>query len=196
MKLRITLVALLAILSTCIASAAQKPSKLYLYGFSASFNDSTVYFTEVQELDTAWVDAKTGFLYSRDNYSYQLRDYLRGKGILRPTCITTYAKSRKDAEKKYTKLRKKYMQGNNFDVRYITANEFQYTTIRPDDSDIYTGKKLSKEEKKAEKAKRKDEEKALKAQKKDQKKAGKPGSMPPPPGEMGGDMGGQRPPMH
>ena len=195
MKLRITLMALMAILTAAVASAAQKPSKLYLYGFSASFNDSTVYFTQVQELDTAWVDAKTGFLYSRDNYSYQLRDYLKGQGVARPTCITSYAKNRKDAEKKYTKLRKKYTQGNNFNVRYITPNDFSYTTIRPDDSDIYTGKKLTKEEKKAEKAKRKAEEKAMKAQTKGKKPAA-PGSMPPPPGGMGGQTGGQRPPMH
>ena len=30
----------------------------------------TVYMTDMQTIENAWVDTKTGFLYSRDNYSY------------------------------------------------------------------------------------------------------------------------------
>ena len=49
--------------------------KLYAFGFSASFNDSIVYFTDIQEIDSAWINEKTKFLISRDNYSYQLKNY-------------------------------------------------------------------------------------------------------------------------
>ena len=37
-------------------------NKVYLYGFAASFNDSTVYFTDIQEVDSAVID-RSGFLY-------------------------------------------------------------------------------------------------------------------------------------
>ena len=30
------------------------PTKVYMFGFAASFNDSTVYFTDVQQLEGAW----------------------------------------------------------------------------------------------------------------------------------------------
>lgn len=33
------------------AAASAGNNKVYLYGFAASFNDSTVYFTDIQELD-------------------------------------------------------------------------------------------------------------------------------------------------
>lgn len=194
MKLRVTLMAIMVIAFSSITLAANKPSKLYVYGFSASFNDSTVYLTEVQELDTAWVDEKTEFLYSRDNYSYQLRDYLKAKGVAHPTCITTYAKTRKDVEKKYTKLRKKYAQGNSFDLRYITASEFQYSSIKPDDSEIASGKKLTKAEKKVAKQAEKEKQKAEKAKQKANKPGRGNGTMPPPPGGMGGER--PEPPMH
>ena len=36
--------------------------KLYAFGFSASFNDSIVYFTDIQEIDSAWINDKTDFL--------------------------------------------------------------------------------------------------------------------------------------
>ena len=76
MKLRLLLVTAFAIVAS-FTLADNKCTKLYMYGFAASFNDSTVYFTDIQEMDSVWTNTKTGFLYSRDNYSYQLRDHLK-----------------------------------------------------------------------------------------------------------------------
>ena len=107
-KLILTLVVALTALT---ASAVNKPERVYMYGFAASFNDSTVYFTSLQEIDSVYIDSKTKFLYSRDNYSYQLRDYLSAHGAENYTCTTVFALNRKAAEKKYAKLRKRYTQG-------------------------------------------------------------------------------------
>ena len=62
--------------------SAQKSivQKVYAYGFSASFKDSVVYFTEIQEIDSAWVGVKTKFLEGRENYSYQLKEYFANQG--------------------------------------------------------------------------------------------------------------------
>ena len=37
-----------------MANAAQKKAPLFVYGFATSFNDSTVYFTEIQLMDGTW----------------------------------------------------------------------------------------------------------------------------------------------
>ena len=65
--------------------AATKQTKIYIFGVATSFNDSTLYITEIQEISGAYIDSKTKFLVERDNYSYQLRDYLKGLGEQTPT---------------------------------------------------------------------------------------------------------------
>ncbi len=111
------------------AWSATKPTKVYMYGFAASFNDSTVCFTDIQEMDSAYLDTKTKFLYSRDNYSYQLKEYLQGQGFKTPTCITVFATDRKKVEKQLAKMRKKYSNGK-FIVKDIKAPDFTYEAIK------------------------------------------------------------------
>lgn len=47
--------------------------------------------------------------------------------------MTSYAKKRQDIEKKYAKIKKRYLEKNVFNIKYITANEFKYTPIVPDE---------------------------------------------------------------
>lgn len=135
MKLRLLLVTAFALV-TSFSWAENKCTKLYMYGFAASFNDSTVYFTDIQEVDSAWTNTKTGFLYSRDNYSYQLRDHLKKSGVPHPTCITVYAKTRKELEKKYVALKKRYTTKGNYNVKHIASNEFGFYPIMPNEDEI------------------------------------------------------------
>ena len=175
MKIRLFLITALAMVAT-FSLAGTKCTKLYMYGFAASFNDSTVYLTDIQEVDSAWTDSKTGFLYSRDNYSYQLRDHLKNLGVAHPTCVTVYAKTRKEIEKKYVALKRRYTTKGNYDVKYIASNEFGYYPITPSEEEI----KMEAPEKK----------------KKDRPKGGPQGPGPMGPnGPMGqkGDMNGPMP---
>ena len=126
-KLILTLVVALTALT---ASAVNKPEKVYMYGFAASFNDSTVYFTSLQEIDSVYIDSKTKFLYSRDNYSYQLRDYLSAHGAENYTCTTVFALNRKAAEKKYAKLRKRYTQGGKYTVKDLSKTDSFFVPIK------------------------------------------------------------------
>ncbi len=126
-KLILTLVVALTALT---ASAVNKPEKVYMYGFAASFNDSTVYFTSLQEIDSVYIDSKTKFLYSRDNYSYQLRDYLSAHGAENYTCTTVFALNRKAAEKKYAKLHKRYTQGGKYTVKDLSKTDFFFVPIK------------------------------------------------------------------
>lgn len=112
------------------AHAEYRAQTVYVYGFAASFNDSTVYLTNIYELDSAYIDSKTKFLYSRNNYSEQLRYYLESIGFKNPVCITSFGLSRQEAEKKYTKLRKRYLETKGYNVKYIEAKDFKYEPVK------------------------------------------------------------------
>ncbi len=134
MTLKRHLLLAMLVLVTLTAGAKNKLCTVYMYGFAASFNDSTVYFTDIIQMDSAYVDEKTGFLYSRDDYSHQLRNYLVAQGFKNMTCITSFALKRKDAEKKFANLRKRYIAGNHYDVNYLTADKFTYIAVELDEA--------------------------------------------------------------
>lgn len=110
--------------------------KIYAFGFSASFNDSIVYFTDIQEIDSAWINDKTEFLVSRDYYSYQLKNYFTNIGQEHRTCIISFALKRKDIEKKYKKMKEKYVKAGNFAIKELKENNFHFTAIKPDSYEL------------------------------------------------------------
>lgn len=158
-----------SLLMVCEMSAIKKPTKVYLFGFATSFNDSTVHLSNLQSIDSAWVDSKTHFLYSRDNYSYQLRDYLKGKGVIRPTVVTMFGENKRKVEKKYSKIRKRFLEKNQYHIEYIADDEFHFSAIAPDKME----KELTKAEMKELRATQKKEKKAKKAEAKAKKREAK-----------------------
>lgn len=120
----------LTIVSTdYIAAKNKRLPKVYMFGIAASFNDSTVYFTDIQELENVWINDKGNFLINRSEYSYQLKNYLEAQGHSHRTCIVSYAFKRKDIEKKFHKTRNKYVKRGNNDLKYINNNEFKFTAV-------------------------------------------------------------------
>lgn len=134
-----TLVAL-GVATTTNAKKVVTP-RMYIFGMAASFNDSTVYFTNVQELNNVWVEKRHKELDVRQLYSMQLRDYLNNQKIQNRTCIVIANEKRSKLEKKFLKLRKLYTQSKDgkvhFDVKYLGDQDFKFTTI--DMTDIYKG---------------------------------------------------------
>lgn len=117
-------------------SAKNKQAIIYAYGVSMSFNDSTVYFTDIQSIKTAYVSNKSHFLYGRESYANQLRDYLSDKGLQHRTCIIVYKEKRRDIEKKFLAMRKKYTDKGRFDVKYINVSDFRFQAVSPTDDEI------------------------------------------------------------
>lgn len=166
--------AMMLFLLLCVGAANAKDyeqTKVYMFGFAASFNDSTVYFTEIQAVDDAWVYASHGrFLVNRDDYSYQLRNYLQRQGLEAPTCVTVYALGEKEIEKKYAALRQRYegkKSKRNYFVKDLPATAFAYRSVEPDQGMVIVNSS------EAEAAARKTAEAEAKAQKKARKKARK-----------------------
>lgn len=129
------LIAVMALgMSTQMSAKKVQVPKMYIFGFAASFNDTIVHFTNVQELDSAWIENKGKFLQTRELYAYQLRDFLANKKQMpRRTCIVVAHKNRKKVEKKYLKFKRLYTQSKDhkehYDVRYIEDQEFHFKTI-------------------------------------------------------------------
>ncbi len=130
--------ALMSIFAISSVAKSIQPKHLYMFGFSASFNDSTIYVTDIQDVQGAWIDKKTKFLINRDNYSYQLRDYffnnLQQENRI---CMVFFATSKSKAEKQKKKLMKKYIPNpkkkkdnwKSYDIHYIPSTDFKFTPI-------------------------------------------------------------------
>ncbi len=115
-----------------------QPKHLYMFGFSASFADSTIYVTDIQDVKGAWIDKKTKFLINRDNYSYQLKEYffntLQQNNRI---CMVFFETNKSKAEKKMKKLMKKYIPNPKkkkdnwkpYEVHYLTSADFKFTPI-------------------------------------------------------------------
>lgn len=122
---------LLFALILTVSSIEAKPLKtnsVYMFGFSASFKDSVIYVTDIQNVQEAWIETKNEFLLGRDQYSYQLKTYL-ADSLSQPdrACLVIFALKKKKAEKMYLKLMKKYKKG--YEVRYLNAREFKFDAI-------------------------------------------------------------------
>lgn len=136
MRLRQLLI-VTALLVGCVINGNAKgyrPAKIYMFGFAASFNDSTVYLTDIQTVNAYLINNRTKFLANREDYSYQLRNYLQSNGLeAYPTCITMFAENEKDATKKYLKLKERYEKSKKkYSIKSLKDSQFKYTPVEPD----------------------------------------------------------------
>ncbi len=129
---------------TITAQAGNPTGKVYIFGFATTLNDSTIYLTDIQQLDSAVVYGKGNFLYSRNNYSYQLHGHMEKIGVPNAMCVTSFATTQKKIEKKYLALRKKYTKKGNYTIKYIEKADFTYQGIMPDEGELLQGKKKTK----------------------------------------------------
>lgn len=177
-------IASLCLLAAGRAQAQERIMPVYAFGFSASFNDSTVYFTDIQTIDSVIINTKTGFILERGIYANQLRDHIMYNcGEANPTCVFFYAVKMKSLAKKFRRMKQKYVQSNKFDVQYIRSDDFAFRQL---DLSGYDLDKRAKERKKLKKQRKKDKQSAPQG----------PGNGPmgsPPGGAMGGPggMGGR-----
>lgn len=104
----------------------------YMFGFVASFNDSTVYFTNIQQVDSVWVTKKKEMLAGRNHYSYQLREFFtQQRNSPNRTCVVIANTNRKKVEKKYIKMKNKYLVKSKkpYDVRNIADTDFKFQAV-------------------------------------------------------------------
>ena len=132
----ITLAALLLAAVAIVPTLAQNRvvPKAYMFGFAASFTDSIVFFTDIQEVDSVWLTPKK-LLAGKSNYSYQLRNFCTDSlGFKNRTVVVVSDVNRKKVEKKYAKMKKDYIEKRTgqYDVHFIDASEFRFTSVNMD----------------------------------------------------------------
>lgn len=156
----IIMVAIALLLAATVTAKKQPVQRIYIFGMAATFTDTIVHFTPIQEVDSAWMDSKTNFLAGREYYSYQLRDYLAAQQMPHRTCIVVADTDRKKLEKKYLKMKKLYAQpkplAQHYDIRYLTDADFHFKAYNAaadieevDEETVQKDVKNSKKEKKA-----------------------------------------------
>ncbi len=125
------LVLTLICLAFCVkANAVYVPTQLYMFAFGRSFNDSIVYISDLQTVDSTWLDNRHGFLYSRSTYSYQFKNYMSELGVENPTTCVIFSAKLKKAEKAYLKLKKKYTKTpGEWEVNFVSINDFAFEAI-------------------------------------------------------------------
>lgn len=111
------------------ARGSKENKKAYVFGVATSFNDSTAYFTAIQELDSVSMVGKTHILANKQEYSYQLREYMGGRGLSHATCITVNAADRKALQKTYNAMKQRYTKKDKLFIKDIPAADFRYERV-------------------------------------------------------------------
>ena len=99
---------------------------VYVFGIGLSFNDSIVYYTDIQLLDSAKV-GKYDVLEMRSDYSNQFRAYIESRMHKADySTMTVYELKRSKAEKDYRKFLKKY-EKNSANMVLVEKEDFTYS---------------------------------------------------------------------
>lgn len=119
-----------------VASASDyKPTKIYMFGFATSLNDSTVFFTDIQAVNAYVENNRTRFLVGRETYAYQLREYIeKATSIVRPMCVVLYADTEKRAIKKYLALQNKLTKKGKqkYNINNVSSPSFTFKPFIPE----------------------------------------------------------------
>jgi hypothetical protein len=164
-------------------TSGKKVTTVYLFGMAASFNDSIVHFTTVQQVDSAWMSKKSKFLLGREEYSYQLRQYLaENKAMPHRTTWLFFSTKKEKMEKKRAKMVRLYTVGKKkknqpakpyYQAVFLTDEDFHYNSVYmgdvEDENDPVVKLRLKLEAKKK-KAEKKAKEKANKEAEREWKK--------------------------
>ena len=115
-------------------NAANKKANIYAFGFSASFTDSIVYFTDIQQIHNVMFERKTHFLENREAYSHQLKDYFLKQGQPSRIIVFYYNTKQKNIEKKFRNLKRKYSKDGKYDIKHLSINDFKFELVDYDDN--------------------------------------------------------------
>lgn len=123
---RLLLISLLLAMVDLASAYEPLKRKVYMFGVAASFTDSVAYITDVQPVDEAHVHYN-GFLADRTLYAAQLNVFMQ-TSMKREnmTCVVFFNKSKSKLEKKYLKVKKKFIAGQGIPLTPLGRDVFQF----------------------------------------------------------------------
>ena len=105
-------------------------STVYIFGCSNEFGDSTYIFTGISTISNADLLKKEKFLSYRDSYSEQMKSYLENSlGLKHQTVSVFFSTDEKKLQKKYDKMKKKYLTMDAVKMVNIKPEDFSFTLI-------------------------------------------------------------------
>ena len=100
-----------------------KPLPVFLYAVSTSFNDSITYITDIQKVDSGYMERRH-ILGGMREYVGQMDAYYKAKGQRRLNTVF-FKTNRKKAEKGFIKLKKKLVK-NGANLKVLPQGEFTF----------------------------------------------------------------------
>ncbi len=130
LKIAIALLCMACVLNVQAKGKNKKEAKpVYAFGLSVSFTDSVAYYTPIQLLDSVALGSNK-MLLERDQYSYQLKEYLEFKKELKDrTCVIYFNENVNKLTKEHNKVLNKQKK-KNLILKSIDASDFKFT--KPD----------------------------------------------------------------
>lgn len=129
--LRTFLLVAMAWMACSAFTMKSKEKPVYVFGIAASFNDTIVYYTEIQQLDSVYLD-KDGFLPDRAVYSYQLKNHLEYTlGKTNYTCMIYFSENKGKLGKEADKLKNRYRKNEGMALQAVDPTVFTFK--RPKD---------------------------------------------------------------
>lgn len=103
------------------AEAKIKQKPVYLFGFATSFVDSLAYITDVQYIQSAYIDTKTKFLIGRNLYSVQFQDFLEeNEGCKHAVTSIFFGDKKEKMEKKLLSVRRRFE--GDFKIKIVNCS--------------------------------------------------------------------------
>ncbi|MBR5803918.1 MAG: hypothetical protein IKY31_06255 [Bacteroidaceae bacterium] len=100
---------------------------VYLFGVAASFNDTIVHITDIQEFQGVGIVNDDGFLIGRSIYSSQLKNYVENfKNLPHRTCTIFFSEKKSDLEKTYSKLTQLYDANKSLSLNVVKKEFFSF----------------------------------------------------------------------
>ncbi len=126
---------LLMVMTCCLVSVAkEKKTTIYIFGYAASYVDSLAYVTDIQKLDSAYIETKGGFLIGRGAYSGQLEQYVQqytGKENINTAVF--FSEKKKKLEKTLQRVTSLCQKDTVLRFNRIPADaQFRFHAVQPD----------------------------------------------------------------
>lgn len=119
-------IAMLACTMGMAAKNTPEMTRIYMFGFAASFTDSVAYQTDIQQIDSAWLD-NHGLLLDRSLYSLQLQYYIEGQRQRKnATCTVFFNTNRRRLERTWNKVHKRYERAEGLQLNTLPPADFTF----------------------------------------------------------------------
>ncbi|MEG1579653.1 MAG: hypothetical protein RR386_00105 [Bacteroidaceae bacterium] len=123
---KLSILLLVVIAMSTQAAQAKGEKSVYVFGIATSFQDSTMYVTAIQQLDSVTIDKKSKALSGIHQLNKQFSTYLHTISKVEYVEVLYYQEDKKDIEKKYIKICKRFAGDKAYKMITIPTDKFAY----------------------------------------------------------------------